>query len=121
VGPILEELHERLVGVTVECLPWQQLIARYDKPQTLFFLDPPYYGVENDYGAGLFRREEYAELAAVLEALQGRFIMTLNDVPAVRQTFAGFRMEPVALTYTVARKAGPKAAARELIIMPRRR
>lgn len=115
LGPLLEDLHERLAGVTIECLPWRQFIVRYDRPRTLFFLDPPYYGGEDDYGEGLFRRAEYEELAAALEALQGRFIMTLNDVPAVRRAFAGFRMEPVRLTYSLAGNNKAKEA-RELII-----
>lgn len=115
LGPMLEELHDRLAGVTIECLPWRDFIRRYDKPRTLFFLDPPYYGGEADYGAGLFAREEYAELARVLETLQGRFIMTLNDVPAVRETFEGFRLEPVRLSYSLAGGQHTKAA-KELII-----
>ena len=115
LGPVLEELHERLAGVTIENLPWQQFIVRYDRPRTLFYLDPPYWGGEADYGAGMFTREEYAELAAVLEMLKGRFIMTLNDVPAVRRTFNGFRMEPVSLTYSLAGNDKAKPA-RELII-----
>jgi DNA adenine methylase len=51
----------------------------------------------------------------VLETLKGRFIMTLNDVPPIRKAFAGFKMEPVTLTYSLAgnNKAKP---ARELII-----
>ncbi len=119
LGPMLEELHERLAGVVVECLPWAEFIRRYDKPGTLFYLDPPYWGGERDYGAGMFRREDYAELAAVLRRLQGRFIMSINDVPEIRRAFAGFSMRPVNVTYTVARTT--RGAARELIISDRRR
>lgn len=120
LGPMLEDLHERLAGVTIECLPWQQFIARYDKPRTLFFLDPPYYGSENDYGKGAFGREEYEQLADVLSRLQGRFIMTLNDVAPVRKTFARFLMQPVTLTYSLPGNDNAKRA-RELIISGRRR
>ena len=58
---------------------------------------------------------------AVLGRLKGRFIMTLNDVPAVRQTFAAFRLTPpVQLTYSLAGNDKAKPA-RELIITTRRR
>jgi DNA adenine methylase len=117
LGPMLEELHERLAGVVVECLPWADFIARYDRPGTLFYLDPPYWGSERDYGTGLFQREEYAELASVLRRLQGRFILSLNDVPAIRETFAGFKLRPVRLTYTVMK--GRRQPARELVITAR--
>ncbi|ARC88662.1 hypothetical protein [Rhodovulum sp. MB263] len=34
--------HDRLDGVVFENLPWQDVLARYDGPQALFYLDPPY-------------------------------------------------------------------------------
>jgi len=36
--------HERLQGVHIECLDWRVFITRYDRPRTLFYLDPPYLG-----------------------------------------------------------------------------
>jgi DNA adenine methylase len=115
--PLLEELHERLAGVVIECLPWQAFLARYDRPGTLFFLDPPYYGTEHVYGPGLFARDEYPALEAALKRLQGRFIMTLNDHPKVREIFAGFKLSRVGVTYTVSR--GARRQAGELIITRR--
>lgn len=110
--PMLEAAHERLAGVYIECLPWQSFIQRYDRPHALFMVDPPYYGTEDYYGP-LFRREEFEELGAVLRGLQGRFILTLNDVPEVREIFSWARIETVSLNYTVSGKA---TAAREVII-----
>lgn len=40
LGPLLDEVHQRLSGVVIECLPYEQLITRYDRPRTLFYLDP---------------------------------------------------------------------------------
>lgn len=119
--PLLDALHDRLAGVTIECLPWQDFIRRYDRPGTLFYLDPPYWGGERDYGEGLFQRSDYEAMAAALNGLQGRFIMSINDVPAIRRTFAGFRLRPVQVTYTLAGHAGPLRGARELLITGRRR
>lgn len=119
LAPILDALHDRLAGVVIECLPWADFIARYDRPGTLFYLDPPYWGDENDYGAGMFDRAEFERMAAVLSRLQGRFILSINDVPEIRKTFAGFAVKPVSLTYTVARSTNAHQA-RELIISGRR-
>jgi DNA adenine methylase len=118
--PILDALHARLAGVTIECLPWQEVIRRYDRRGTLFYLDPPYWGGERDYGDGLFGRADYEAMAEVLAGLQGRFILSINDVPDIRKAFAGFRMRPVRLTYTLAGHAGPLRDARELIVTGRR-
>lgn len=118
--PMLDALHDRLAGVTIECLPWADFIARYDRPGTLFYLDPPYYGGETDYGAGMFDRAEYARMAEVLSALKGRFILSINDVPEIRRTFAGFSVQQVRLTYSISGNDNAKQA-RELIITGRRR
>ncbi|WP_119303583.1 DNA adenine methylase [Dongia deserti] len=74
VLPMLEALHERLNGVTIECLPFDAFIARYDRQGTLFFLDPPYWGSEKDYGAELFDRGCFAALAGQLAGIKGRFL-----------------------------------------------
>jgi DNA adenine methylase len=120
LAPMLDELHERLAGVTIECLPWPEFIARYDRPGTLFYLDPPYWGSEGDYGAGLFERSEYAHMAEVLRGLKGRFILSINDVPEIRKAFAGFALRPVRLIYSLSRSAAAHPA-RELIITRRNR
>ncbi|HRD47447.1 MAG TPA: DNA adenine methylase [Caulobacter sp.] len=113
VQPMLEDLRDRLSGVTVECLGFEAFIRRYDRPGMLFFIDPPYWGGEGDYGPGLFSRTDYEVLRGLLQGLQGRFVMTLNDVPAVRETFAAFELEAVSHTYRV---SGGPTEARELII-----
>jgi DNA adenine methylase len=113
--PLLEAVHERLGGVYIDCLPWQAFIERWDRPETLFFLDPPYWGSEHYYGAGAFARSEFEDLSARLRRLRGPFILTLNDVPEVRHLFEWACIEPVSLAYTVSGGATP---AREVIITP---
>lgn len=76
--PLLDELHDRLAGVTIECLPWHDFIPRYDRAETLFYLDPPYWGSENYYGLGVFSRDDFTRLAAVLKAVEGRWILSIN-------------------------------------------
>ena len=113
--PMLEDVHERLAGVTIECLPYSDFIRRYDRPATLFYLDPPYFGCEDDYGADLFGREDFAVLAQQLAGIAGRFVLSLNDCPEVRELFAAFHIEQVDTTYTI-RGHGTSKPARELII-----
>ncbi len=113
--PMLEDLHERLAGVIIERLPYDRFIARYDTPDTLFFLDPPYWGNEDDYGKGMFERADFERLRDLLEGLKGRFILTINDRPETRALFdrPGFHVEGVGVTY---RLSGAPTAARELIV-----
>lgn len=102
LGPLLDEIHERLAGVVIECLPWADFVERYDSPTTLFYLDPPYWGSETDYGAGVFARADFSRLALRLSAIAGKFMLSVNDVPETRAAFARFRIESVATRYTVA-------------------
>ena len=110
----LQDLHERLAGVIVERLPWEAFLARYDTASTLFYLDPPYHGCEDDYGVGLFAAEAFPRMAEALAGLRGRFVLSLNDTPDVRRWFAAFDQEPVGTHYGVAGRG--MQAARELII-----
>lgn len=117
LGPLLEDLHTRLAGVVIECLDYADFIGRYDTAEILFYLDPPYLGCERDYGAELFGRADFARLAGQLAGIKGRFILSLNDVPEIRQTFAAFTIESVATTYDAATAGG--TGARELVISDR--
>lgn len=112
--PLLADIHHRLAGVTIECLDWQAFIDRYDRPETLFYLDPPYFGSEGDYGLGLFSRDQFAAIAERLARLRGRFIMSINDAPETRSLFGRFELEEVGLRYSVG--GGKGAAAKELIV-----
>ena len=99
--PMLEDLHERLSGVTIECLDYKAFIKRYDRAGTLFYLDPPYYGCEGDYGKELFSRDEFKLMAELLSDIKGKFILSLNDHLMVREIFDGFHFKEVQTTYTI--------------------
>ena len=111
--PMLEDVHERLSSVDIERLEYADFIKLYDTPETLFYLDPPYYGSEGDYGLGVFSRDDFELLRDLLEGISGRFILSINDRPEIRSLFAKFDIEDVDLNYRISGKATP---ARELII-----
>lgn len=108
----LMRIHDRLAGVVIEHLDWSEFIPRYDRAGTIFYLDPPYWGSEDDYGSGLFGREDFERLAELLRGIRGRFLLSLNDVPAVRAAFAWAEILPVTTTYSI----GGASEAPELLI-----
>jgi DNA adenine methylase len=111
----LSEAHLRLARVTIEHLPWAECVRRYDRPETLFFMDPPYWQVEG-YGVP-FGLDQYQALAEVLRDLKGRAILTLNDHPDMRGVFAGFKTTSTAVRYTIGRDQKGRSKPRgELII-----
>ena len=110
--------HNRLAKVTIENLPYQEFIRRYDRPATLFYLDPPYWGCEGVYGRELFGRADFAALAELLSGLKGGFMMSLNDRAEIRRIFRDFTIETIETTYTASRTGAKRA--RELLISGRR-
>lgn len=114
VIPQIQALHERLSSVYIECLPYTEFIKRYDRVDTLFYLDPPYWGSESFYGKDFFSRADFYELAKILKGIKGRFILSINDVPEIRQIFKSFYIKEVQTTYTTGTQPGKKAA--ELLI-----
>ena len=115
IVPALEDLHIRLAAVTIECLPYADFITRYDRPATLFYLDPPYWGSEDYYGRDMFGREDFEHLAEQLAGIKGRFLLSVNDVPQIRRIFSRFAIQAVKTTYSL-REKGPSTVAKELII-----
>lgn len=112
--PMLDDLHERLSSVVIECLPYADFITRYDRPETLFYLDPPYWGSEDYYGKEVFTRDDFKQLAGILSGIKGRFILSLNDTEGVRETFADFNIEAVETRYSL-NGAKPKATGEVVI------
>lgn len=101
---LIENAHKRLERVQIECLPYHEVLKRYDRPATLFYLDPPYYG-RKLYNFN-FDHADFATLAGRLKPIKGKFVLSLNDVPEVRQLFRRFHIRPVDLYYTAQKNAG---------------
>ena len=111
----LSEAHLRLSRVVIECLPYADVIDRYDRPHTLFYVDPPYWNCENDYGKGIFGKDDFLFLADRFQRIKGKGIISLNDTPEIRKIFAAFRLEQVFTKYLISgdQKGKPRA---ELLI-----
>lgn len=103
---IIEDAHKRLERVQIECLPYDEVLKHYDRPKTLFYLDPPYWG-RKLYRYN-FAEADFTTLEEHLRKLQGTFVLSLNDLPEVRALFHRFRIRPVELAYTSQKKAGRK-------------
>ncbi|MFM0649860.1 DNA adenine methylase [Paraburkholderia bryophila] len=109
----LSAAHLRLSNAYIENLDWKQCIDRYDRPHTLFYLDPPYFETEG-YGVP-FAFSEYEEMARRLRTIKGRAIVSLNDHPDIRRAFEGFHIETVDIKYTVG-GGGREGLRKEVII-----
>uniref|UniRef100_UPI001AD894A2 DNA adenine methylase n=1 Tax=Rahnella sp. ChDrAdgB13 TaxID=1850581 RepID=UPI001AD894A2 len=108
----LSEAWLRLQHATLEHLDWQSCIQRYDRPGTLFYLDPPYW---KTHGYGVpFGIEQYQAMAELARTIKGKMIISVNDRPEMREAFDGLQISTISTTYSVGSNNGHKAA--ELII-----
>jgi DNA adenine methylase len=72
------------------------LITKCDsRPGPLFYLDPPYWGCTDDYGKDIFSEADFTVLRDLLATIQGRFVLSITDVPEIRDLFGGFDIEEV--------------------------
>lgn len=110
--PRLRRLHDRLAGTIIENLDWSDCLRVYGRAATLFYLDPPYWGSEDDYGSALFDRADFQRLADALESTEGRFLLSINDVPEVRTMFGWADQLEVETRYSI----GGASVVPELII-----
>jgi len=103
---MIEVAHERLTRVQIENLPYETILARFDRPATLFYCDPPYWG-RNLYRF-TFGEDDFRKLEERLAAIKGKFVLSLNDVPEVRSLFRRFHFREIELAYTAQQKAGKR-------------
>lgn len=109
----LSAAHLRLAQTYIERLHWRECMARYDRPHSFFYLDPPYWQTEG-YGVP-FPFEEYVAMAEVMRSLKGKALLSINDHPDIRRAFDGFHMEQLDISYTVG--GGAKAAERKELVI----
>jgi DNA adenine methylase len=103
IPEVIEQAHRRLQRVQIESLPYEQILRRYDRPTTMFYLDPPYW--ERKLYKFNFREADFHNLEGLLQRLQGKFILSLDDRPEVRHLFHRFRLQRVDLAYSAKRDA----------------
>ena len=111
----LSAAHFRLAsGTTVENLPWQECLRRYDRPHTFFYMDPPYWQTEG-YGVP-FPFEQYEEMAELLRTIKGKAMVSINDHPNIRRAFDGLTMHGLDIKYSLANNSGAAEISKELVI-----
>lgn len=75
----LEAYSQRLRAVILENLDYKEVIFRYDKPDTLFYVDPPYTPISrnklNAYKYE-FNMKQHEELLAILQNVKGKVVLS---------------------------------------------
>jgi DNA adenine methylase len=111
---VLQELKERLRNTYVENLSFEKIIDKYDREYSFFFCDPPYWetaGYGNSFG-----EKEHLLLRDKLKSIKGKFLVTINDHPQIREWYKGFNIKEVGVNYSISRQDKARKEYAELII-----
>jgi DNA adenine methylase len=108
---------ERLINTIIEHRDFEQVIKSYDRTGTVFYCDPPYYGLTgySSQGSMPFTKEDHIRLRDCLSNIQGKFLLSINDYPEIRELYAGFNFDEVDVKYSVCRTDN-STCSRELLI-----
>ena len=83
----LAPVHDRLKTVIIENLDWRACLDRYDKPNTVMYIDPPYPENGANYFHNMRDWEEHHELAERLHKTDCKWILSSYDIPEVRALY----------------------------------
>ena len=86
--PIIHEASRRLQGVVIENKDFEKLIKQYDRPNTMFYLDPPYFETEDYYEDVGFTEKDHIRLRDTLLNIKGKFLLSYNDCPYIRELYS---------------------------------
>jgi DNA adenine methylase len=93
----LPKIIERLSTVQTLCRPATSVIEKYDSPETLFYLDPPYLP-ETRAGGGTAKygiemtKDDHVELAHVVRQCQGKVILSGYPSELYNELYGDWRM-----------------------------
>jgi len=69
---------DRLRMVMLENQDWEKVVARYDRPGTVFYMDPPYPGTSQSY-KHQFDWADFERLVRACEQLKGRAVLSCYE------------------------------------------
>ena len=116
--PLIRASCYRLQKVAVECKDFEKLIRQYDRPDTFFYCDPPYYSTEDYYEDVGFTADDHQRLADALCGIKGKFLLSYNDCPEIRALYRkpGMVIEGTARLSNIAQRYEGGAMYAELLI-----
>lgn len=92
-----EYFKDILKGVYVYNQDYKTILRKFDDKNAIFYLDPPYTKMEKYYEG---QAVDPYELADMCKKIKGKFILSYNISPEIRDAFRGFHFHRVKVPYT---------------------
>ena len=91
-------VYDRLKTVIIENLDWRVCIDRYDRANSVMYIDPPYPDNGVNYAHNMRDWEEHRELAKRLHKAECKWILSSYDIPQIRELYPEKYVIPVQST-----------------------
>ncbi len=88
----IEPVHARLRTVIIEHLDWEDCIDRYDRENTVMYLDPPYPDNKCNYAHNMRSWEEHKRLAQRLNQTSCKWILSSYDIQEMHDLYSEFNI-----------------------------
>jgi DNA adenine methylase len=112
---LIRQLEDRMANVVVENQDFERLICHYDRLDTFFYLDPPYLSTEDMYDVG-FEWKDHLRLRDRLNSIKGKFLLSYNDCPEIRELYKDYPMMDFSRTHSMAQRYEAGKEFKELLI-----
>lgn len=112
---LIKELENRMANVVVENQDFETLIKHYDRPDSFFYADPPYFSSEGMYEVG-FGWDDHVRLRDTLKGIKGKFLLSYNDCPEIRELYDGFSLLDFSRTHAMVQRYEAGREFKELLI-----
>lgn len=106
---------DRIKKVIIENKDFEELIRQYDRDDSFFYCDPPYYQTERIYDAD-FGKDDHNRLFNVLSNIKGKFLLSYNDCEYIRELYKNYVMVPVTRLNNIGQRYNPGSNFEELLI-----
>jgi DNA adenine methylase len=114
----LAALHPHVSRISVDCADAIDFLsdrAGRSRRKRFAYLDPPYFVKGRDLYLNRLTREDHAALASCVKKLHCSWIVTYDDVHAVRTLYSGYRSRSFGLEYS----ADSRRTGREILFASR--
>ncbi len=108
-------ISDRLANTVIENKDFEALICQYDRVDAFFYCDPPYYDTESYYEAE-FSESDHIRLRDCLADIKGKFLLSYNDCPYIRELYQDFYIEAVERQNNIAMRYDGESQFQELLI-----
>lgn len=113
--PLIEELHQRLQGVSIDCRDFERVVSMYDNENAFLYFDPPYCtGDAGIYDA--FTPMDMQRVRNTLYTLKGKWLLSCDGSDVCREIFADFAKVEIPFRYSAGTQYKDRALKCEMLV-----